>query len=232
VQKMAWYALFCLIMGPFKGKVPVFARLWPVRVSIRVSFTTVVVWSAILATAGLLVICLLAYPENHMAKLCQIFCAHRLMWPGPGLRHNLSVYELQQVLKVIWEERNATVWLQWDAPNSPQTASSPLTITTLKMNLSLVSNLAPLPELQVLQSFQLQGALPPDPLTVGSAPGPPMGSLPQTPIYAQAPALAMTYGVCVTGPAKYFGLGPGKAIIQPWMWPWFGPHSGLLGCMH
>ena len=32
VQKMAQYALFCLIIGPFKGEVPVFARLWPVRV--------------------------------------------------------------------------------------------------------------------------------------------------------------------------------------------------------
>jgi len=29
------------------------------------------------------------------------------------------------------------------------------------------------------------------------------------------------------GPEKYFGLGPGKAIIQPWIWPWFGPHCGL-----
>jgi len=27
VQKMARYASFCLIMGPFKGEVPVFARL-------------------------------------------------------------------------------------------------------------------------------------------------------------------------------------------------------------
>jgi len=79
---------------------PVFARLWPVRVRVRVSFMTEVVWSAILATAGLLFICLLAYPKNHIAKLCQIFCAHRLM-ARAGLRHNLSLYELQQVLKVI-----------------------------------------------------------------------------------------------------------------------------------
>jgi len=42
-------------MGPFKGKVPVFARLWPVRVTVRVSFTTGAIQSAILATAGLLV---------------------------------------------------------------------------------------------------------------------------------------------------------------------------------
>jgi len=83
VQKMASYALFCLIMGPFKGEVPVFARLWPITDRVRVSFTTGVVWSAILATAGLFVICLLAYPRNHIAKLCQIFYAHRLMWPGP-----------------------------------------------------------------------------------------------------------------------------------------------------
>jgi len=55
VQKMARYGLFCLIMGPFKGEVPVFAKLWPVRV--RVSFTTGAVWSAILVTAGLLVTC-------------------------------------------------------------------------------------------------------------------------------------------------------------------------------
>ena len=40
-------------MGPFKGEVPVFARLWPIRV--RVSFTTGAVWLAILATAGILV---------------------------------------------------------------------------------------------------------------------------------------------------------------------------------
>ena len=55
VQKMARYTSFCLIMGPFKGKVPVFARLWPVRVRVRVSFTTGAARSAILATAGLLV---------------------------------------------------------------------------------------------------------------------------------------------------------------------------------
>ena len=42
-------------MGPFKGEVSVFARLWPVRIRIRVSFTTGAVRSAILATAGLLV---------------------------------------------------------------------------------------------------------------------------------------------------------------------------------
>jgi len=55
VQKMARYASFCLKLGSFKGEVPVFARLWPVRVRVRVSFATVVVRSAILATAGLLV---------------------------------------------------------------------------------------------------------------------------------------------------------------------------------
>jgi len=55
VKKMARYALFCLIMGPFKREVPVFARLWPVRVKVRVSFTTGVARAAILATAGLLV---------------------------------------------------------------------------------------------------------------------------------------------------------------------------------
>ena len=47
VQKMARYASFCLIMGPFKREVPVFARLWPVRVSVEVSFTTEAVRLAI-----------------------------------------------------------------------------------------------------------------------------------------------------------------------------------------
>jgi len=42
-------------MGPFKGEVLVFARLWSIRVRVRVSFTTGVVQSAILAIAGLLV---------------------------------------------------------------------------------------------------------------------------------------------------------------------------------
>ena len=55
VHEMARYALFCLLMGLFKGEVPVFARLWPVRVNVRVSFTTGAVRSAILATAGFLV---------------------------------------------------------------------------------------------------------------------------------------------------------------------------------
>ena len=55
VQKMARYASFCLIMGPFKrGGFPFFARLWPVRVG--VSFTIEAVRSDILATAGLLVL--------------------------------------------------------------------------------------------------------------------------------------------------------------------------------
>ena len=54
VQKMARYVSFCLKIGPFKGEVPVFARLWPVRV--RVSFTIGAVQSAILAIAGLLVL--------------------------------------------------------------------------------------------------------------------------------------------------------------------------------
>jgi len=31
VQKMAHYASFCFIMGPSKGEVPVFTRLWPIR---------------------------------------------------------------------------------------------------------------------------------------------------------------------------------------------------------
>jgi len=58
---MAWYASFCLIMGLFKGEVPVFARLWPVRVRVRVSFTTGAVQSAVLATAGLLVLAVTTY---------------------------------------------------------------------------------------------------------------------------------------------------------------------------
>jgi len=56
VQKMARYALFCLIMGPFKGEMLVFARLWPVGVRVRVSYMTEAVLLAILATAGLLVL--------------------------------------------------------------------------------------------------------------------------------------------------------------------------------
>jgi len=43
-------------MGPFKWEVHVFARLWPVRVMLRVSFTTGAVQSAIVAIAWLLVV--------------------------------------------------------------------------------------------------------------------------------------------------------------------------------
>jgi len=70
VQKMARYA--CLIMGPFKEEVPVFARLRPVRV--RVSFTTGAVRSAILATSGL-VVYLLKYTSLHVACVCVCVCA-------------------------------------------------------------------------------------------------------------------------------------------------------------
>jgi len=55
VQKMAWYASFCLMMNPFKGEMPAFAILWPVVVRVRVSFMTGAVHLAILATAGHLV---------------------------------------------------------------------------------------------------------------------------------------------------------------------------------
>jgi len=57
-------------MGPFKGKVPVFARLWPGGVRVSVSFTTVAVRSAILATAGLLVILI----KYFVIWLSQLFC--------------------------------------------------------------------------------------------------------------------------------------------------------------
>jgi len=53
-------------MAPFKGEVPVFARLWPVRVKLRVSFTTGAVRSAILATAGLLVILLIYWLRDNL----------------------------------------------------------------------------------------------------------------------------------------------------------------------
>jgi len=59
-------------MGPFKGEVPVFARLWP----IRVSFMTGAVWSAILATAGLLVLHVTQYPLNGL--LSRILVPERL----------------------------------------------------------------------------------------------------------------------------------------------------------
>jgi len=53
---MARYASFCLIMGPSKGEVTVFARVWPVRIRLRVSFTTGTIRSASIATAVLLVL--------------------------------------------------------------------------------------------------------------------------------------------------------------------------------
>ena len=42
---------------------------------------------------------------------------------------------------------------------------------------SLVSNLAPLPELQIIQSFQLQGGVAPNPLPGALPPGPLLGAL-------------------------------------------------------
>jgi len=59
-------------MDLFKGEVPVFARLWPVRVRVRVSFMTGAVRSAILATAWLLVnvnVYAQKQPRDLLAKL-------------------------------------------------------------------------------------------------------------------------------------------------------------------
>ena len=50
--------------------------------------------------------------------------------------------------------------------------------------------LAPL-DIQWPKCFQLQRALPPDPLTKGSAPGPRWGLCPQTPVIVSCSALAM-----------------------------------------
>ena len=57
----------------------------------------------------------------------------------------------------------------------------------VKTNLRRVSNL-PSPDLQMLQSFQLQGVLPPDSLLGASL----LGAPPQTRIWAYSPAIAMT----------------------------------------
>jgi len=54
VQKIAQYASFCLIIGPFKGKCLFLPDYGPLGSGL-VLVTTGAVWSAILATAGLLV---------------------------------------------------------------------------------------------------------------------------------------------------------------------------------
>jgi len=62
-------------MGPFKGEMPVFARLWPVRVrvKVRVSFMTGAWRSAILATAVLFVTILsLADSQGNLQCICGI----------------------------------------------------------------------------------------------------------------------------------------------------------------
>ena len=70
-------------MGPFKGEVPFLARLWPVRVRIRVrvSFKTGAVRSAILATAGHLVL-----PRHQL----RANAARRAAWRGRGQRQRRS----------------------------------------------------------------------------------------------------------------------------------------------
>jgi len=84
VQKMARYASFCLIMGPFKRETACFCQIiacsatvacaktpshsrGPGNGRVRVSFTTGAVWSTILATAWLLVF--LRHCHFHMTVL-------------------------------------------------------------------------------------------------------------------------------------------------------------------
>jgi len=81
---MACYALFYLIMGPFKGDVPVFGQIWPVIVTVRASFTTEAVGlrSAILATAGFLYsgVTILCYMIHDTMKLMY----HENVWNNYG----------------------------------------------------------------------------------------------------------------------------------------------------
>jgi len=64
--------------GSVKGEIPVFARLWPVRVRVRVSFTTGALRSAILATAGLLV--LVIHIGLHSDESGLLFTEFGLQW--------------------------------------------------------------------------------------------------------------------------------------------------------
>jgi len=78
---MAQYASFCLIKSPFKGEVPVFARLWHVRVRIRISFPTGAVRSAILAIAGLLVT--LCFHSVKNGSYCMLMSTDRVFPVSP-----------------------------------------------------------------------------------------------------------------------------------------------------
>jgi len=78
VQKLARYASFCLKMDPFKQEVPVVARLWPLRVRVRVSFTTGTIRSAIVATAGLLVLIVIVLVIQNNDDVCVCVGAERL----------------------------------------------------------------------------------------------------------------------------------------------------------
>ena len=78
------------------------------------------------------------------------------------------------------------------------------------MNLSLVSNLAPLPELQMLQSFQLQGASPHNALTGGSAPGPHWGSAPDPYIGSRSRACHDSLFMCNGAPQNSLAYGFAK----------------------
>jgi len=69
-----------------------------------------------------------------------------------------------------------------------KTALCTIVHCAIKTNPRRVSNLAPPPEVQMVQSFQLQGVLPPDSLPGASL----LGAPPQTPIWVRNPVLAMT----------------------------------------
>jgi len=116
VQKIALYASFSLIMGPFKGNclfLPdyrLFGRIGDVRreavsltwarqysVRVRVSFTTGAVRSAILATAGLLVTKRL----GNVSATCNVSVSSRTQFPTSRSRTFRS-----QVLSRSWPKRS------------------------------------------------------------------------------------------------------------------------------
>ena len=125
-----------------------------------------------------------------------IFLCHRRMTMTRPLRRFCAQVTLNEIMQISKKLSVSDAYkLRHTHHKQPWCSVVTLQNTDKEAILPLSSNV------QTLKCCQLQGALPPEPLTRGSAPGPRWGLCPQTPVIGSRSALAINVS---TGAAQNF----------------------------